>query len=95
MLYLELYSILPEIFLGPPRAAATALGSLTNWIGLFIFLFIFPTMYDLMGGMAFLVCVIILLLGALITYMYLPETRNRSPEEVAPLLENGFKSKVK
>lgn len=52
-------------------------------------------MYDLMGGMAFLVCVIILLFGALITYMYLPETRNRSPEEIAPLLDNGFKSKVK
>lgn len=84
-----------EIFLDPPRAAAMAMGSLTNWTGLVILNFIFPTVYNLIGGMAFLICVFFLFFGIVITFMYLPETRNRTAEEIAPLLENGFKSKIK
>jgi len=72
-----------------------ALGSLSNWLTNFLIGMIFPIMNKLVGPFAFMPCAVICVYGLLLTYRYLPETRNRTPEEVAPLLENGFKSKIK
>ncbi|XP_034111544.1 solute carrier family 2, facilitated glucose transporter member 3 [Drosophila albomicans] len=89
------YFIGSELFVISPRAAVMALGSLSNWIMNFVIGMIFPILSDSIGSFAFLVFAVICVYGFLLTYRYLPETRNRTPEDVAPLMENGFKSKIK
>ncbi|XP_030387634.1 solute carrier family 2, facilitated glucose transporter member 7 [Scaptodrosophila lebanonensis] len=89
------YFIGSELFEVPPRAAAMALGSLFNWLTNFIGSMAFPVAQASVGSFAFMPCAIVCILGFLLTFIYLPETRNREPKDVAPLLEHGFKSKIK
>ncbi|KAM8714316.1 hypothetical protein ACLKA7_014446 [Drosophila subpalustris] len=85
----------PELLITSPLPAVMAFGSLFNWSTNFIIGMIFPIMNNYIGPFAFLPFAVICIYGFFLTYWYLPETRNRTPEEVAPLLENGFKSKIK
>ncbi|KAH8369637.1 hypothetical protein KR093_000406, partial [Drosophila rubida] len=89
------YFLGSELLVVPPRAAIMALGSLSTWVSNFTSNLLFPILNDIVGPFAFLLFTVICLYGFLITYRYLPETKNRKPEEVAPLMENGFKSKIK
>ncbi|KAH8261549.1 hypothetical protein KR044_011145, partial [Drosophila immigrans] len=84
-----------ELFLVSPRAAVMALGSLSNWAMNFVIGMVFPILSDAIGPFAFLMFTVMCVYGFLLTFFYLPETRNRTPEDVAPLMENGFRSKVK
>ncbi|KAH8371636.1 hypothetical protein KR093_008343, partial [Drosophila rubida] len=89
------YFIGSELLVISSRAAVMALGSLSNWVSNFVISLVFPILSDIIGPFAFLLFAIICVYGFLVTYRYLPETKNRKPEEVAPLMENGLKSKVK
>lgn len=102
------YTILFQIGLGPipyfigcelfemgPRSAAMALGSLSSWICNFIVAMSFPALQSLWGGFAFLPFAVVCLLLAGLIMRYLPETKGRDVMEIAPLMANGFKSKVK
>uniref|UniRef100_A0A6P4DWV2 Solute carrier family 2, facilitated glucose transporter member 3 n=1 Tax=Drosophila rhopaloa TaxID=1041015 RepID=A0A6P4DWV2_DRORH len=84
-----------EIFKPAPRPSAMAFGSFFNWLSNFLLGMIFPVLNSAIGPFVFLLCAGFCVYGLLLTYRYLPETRNRDPKEVAPLMENGFKSKIK
>ncbi|EDX06130.1 GD10539 [Drosophila simulans] len=89
------YFIGSEIFETPSRPSAMALGSFFNWLANFVLNMIFPTLNSATGPFVFLLCVVFCAYGFLLTYRYLPETRNRDAKDVAQLMENGFKSKIK
>ncbi|XP_001360923.1 solute carrier family 2, facilitated glucose transporter member 3 isoform X1 [Drosophila pseudoobscura] len=108
ILFLSLYIVAFNLGLGPmpffigseifevsPRPAAMALGSLTNWLSNFLLGMVFPLLQSGIGPFAFIPCSLICLYGFLLTCRYLPETRNRNPKDVAPLLQRGLKSKIK
>ncbi|KAH8394642.1 hypothetical protein KR222_000856, partial [Zaprionus bogoriensis] len=84
-----------ELFAVPPRAVAMALVSFFNWLTSVFLNLIFPLLNDLIDSYVFLICGAFCIIGLVVTYRYLPETRNRKPAEVLPLMENGFKSKIK
>jgi len=84
-----------EIFETASRPSAMALGSFFNWLANFVLNMIFPTLNSATGPFVFLLCVVFCAYGFLLTYRYLPETRNRDAKDVAQLMENGFKSKIK
>ncbi|XP_017839965.1 solute carrier family 2, facilitated glucose transporter member 7 [Drosophila busckii] len=88
------YFIGAEISEVPPRASLMGWGGLTNCAVNFVMVLIFPLINDAIGPYAFLPLAAICPLGFLITLFFLPETRNKVPEEVAPLLQDGCKSKV-
>lgn len=94
-LYFFIFLFIAELLLTSPLSAVMALGSLSNWLTNFIIGMIFPIMKKYIGPFAFIPFAVVCIYGFLLTYWYLPETRNRSPDEVAPLLEKGFKSKIK
>ncbi|XP_039491950.1 solute carrier family 2, facilitated glucose transporter member 1 isoform X1 [Drosophila santomea] len=89
------YFIGSEIFETASRPSAMAFGSFFNWLGNFVLSMIFPTLNESIGPFVFLICVVFCTYGFLLTYRYLPETRNRDTKDVALLMENGFKSKIK
>ncbi|KAH8339987.1 hypothetical protein KR067_004838 [Drosophila pandora] len=89
------YFIGAEIFESAPRPSGMAFGSFFNWLANVILSMGFPMLNEVIGPYAFLFCAFFCICGFCITFCYLPETRNRQPQEVAPLMENGFKSKVK
>ncbi|SPP75242.1 blast:Solute carrier family 2%2C facilitated glucose transporter member 7 [Drosophila guanche] len=108
ILFLSLYIVAFNFALGPmpffigsellessPRPAAMALGSLTNWSSNFLLGMVFPLLQEAIGPFSFIPCSLICVYGFLLTFRYLPETRNRDPKDVAPLLEKGLKSKIK
>ncbi|XP_017061462.1 solute carrier family 2, facilitated glucose transporter member 3 isoform X2 [Drosophila ficusphila] len=84
-----------EIFESRPRPSAMAFGSFFNWLANFLLGMVFPILNSTVGPFVFLICTSFCIYGFLLTCRYLPETRNRDPKEVAPLMENGFKSKIK
>ncbi|XP_016957571.1 solute carrier family 2, facilitated glucose transporter member 3 isoform X2 [Drosophila biarmipes] len=89
------YFIGSEIFEAGPRPTAMALGSFFNWFANFLLGMMFPILNSVIGPFAFLLCAAFCVYGFLLTCRYLPETRNREPKDVAPLMEHGFRSKTK
>ncbi|XP_041448741.1 solute carrier family 2, facilitated glucose transporter member 3-like isoform X1 [Drosophila obscura] len=83
-----------ELFEVSPRPAAMSLGSVVYWLCSFIIGMAFPTLQNAWGALVFLPFSITCLLLFVLTKRYLPETRGRDPSEVAPLVADGFKSKV-
>lgn len=89
------YFIGCELFEMGPRSAAMALGSLSSWICNFIVAMSFPALQSLWGAFVFLPFAVVCLLLAALIMRYLPETKGRDVGEIAPLIANGFKSKIK
>lgn len=87
------FSVFPELFEVAPRPAAMSLGSVVYWLCNLLIGMAFPILQNAWGALVFLPFSINCLLLFLLTKRYLPETRGRDPSEVAPLVENGFKSK--
>ncbi|KAJ0180758.1 hypothetical protein K1T71_004162 [Dendrolimus kikuchii] len=87
------YFIASEIFEVGPRPAGMAWGSLANWGGNFLVGMSFPSMRELIGAYSFIVFAAIT--GALFVFqkMYFPETRGKTPTQVAQLCSRGFRSK--
>lgn len=71
-----------------------SMGSLSSWTCNFIIGMTFPSLQNAWGSFVFLPFSITCFIMFLLTKFYLPETRGRDPAEVAPLISNGFKSKV-
>jgi len=92
---LLIFSDSTEIFEPAPRPLAMAFGSFFNWFANFLLGMMFPILNSVIGPYAFLICAAFCVYGFLLTCRYLPETRNREPKDVAPLMENGFRSKIK
>ncbi|XP_030368969.1 solute carrier family 2, facilitated glucose transporter member 1-like [Scaptodrosophila lebanonensis] len=83
-----------ELFEVAPRPVAMALGSVSSWSCNFIIGMTFPSLQNAWGALVFLPCSFVCLLIFCLTKRYLPETRGRDSSAVAPLMADGFKSKV-
>ncbi|XP_049867477.1 solute carrier family 2, facilitated glucose transporter member 3-like isoform X2 [Pectinophora gossypiella] len=87
------YFIASEIFEVAPRPAGMAWGSLANWAGNFLVGMCFPLMRDSMGPYSFLVFATITAALAVFHKMYFPETRGKTPTQVAQLCSRGLRSR--
>ncbi|XP_050345387.1 solute carrier family 2, facilitated glucose transporter member 1-like isoform X2 [Nymphalis io] len=87
------YFIASELFEVPPRAGGMAWGSLSNWAGNFLVGMSFPSLRDAAGAASFLV--FSALTAALFCFQrfYFPETKGKTPTQVAELCSRGLKSR--
>nr|XP_022918299.1 solute carrier family 2, facilitated glucose transporter member 1-like [Onthophagus taurus] len=84
------YFIGSELFEVGPRPTAMALGSMANWGGNFIIGMTFPLMQSTIGPASFYIFAVTTFLLFLFTRLYLPETKDRDPIDVAQALRKGF-----
>ncbi|XP_061705205.1 glucose transporter type 1-like [Cydia pomonella] len=76
------WMILSELFGQSARSAAVSIGALVNWFANFIVGITFISMKDALGHYVFLPYTAFLILFYIFTYFKLPETKNRTIEEV-------------
>ncbi|XP_023944356.1 glucose transporter type 1 isoform X2 [Bicyclus anynana] len=81
------WMILSELFGQGARSAAVSVGALINWFANFIVGLTFIPLSDLLGNYVFIPYTILLLLFFAFTYFKLPETKNRTIEEVTALFK--------
>lgn len=81
------WMILSELFGQGARSAAVSVGALVNWFANFIVGLTFIPMSDALGNYVFLPFTVLLILFFLFTYFKLPETKNRTIEEVTALFK--------
>ncbi|XP_030020240.2 glucose transporter type 1 isoform X2 [Manduca sexta] len=81
------WMILSELFGQGARSAAVSLGALVNWFANFIVGLSFIPMSDALGNFVFLPFTVLLILFFAFTYFKLPETKNRTIEEVTALFK--------
>ncbi|XP_066995888.2 solute carrier family 2, facilitated glucose transporter member 5 isoform X2 [Anabrus simplex] len=89
------YFIGAELFTVGPRPVAMAFGSMANWAGNFVVGMTFPSLQTAIGPYSFLIFATTTLLLSEFLRWYLPETRGRTPAEVADLLRGGLRRKNK
>ncbi|NXE81246.1 GTR9 protein, partial [Cochlearius cochlearius] len=71
-----------EIFIQSYRPAAYVLNGATNWIQLFILGLLFPFIVMLLGPFCFLIFIAVLVISAVLIYLFLPETKGKSTSEI-------------
>lgn len=81
------WMILSELFGQGARSAAVSIGALVNWFANFIVGLTFIYLSDALGNYVFLPFTVLLILFFVFTYFMLPETKNRSIEEVTALFK--------
>ncbi|UYV74406.1 SLC2A4 [Cordylochernes scorpioides] len=77
--------IMPELFSQGPRPAAISIGVVVNWLANFTVALCYPNMQKALKGYSFLPFVVLLVIFILLTYRYLPETKNKTFEEISAL----------
>ncbi|XP_013188183.2 glucose transporter type 1 isoform X1 [Amyelois transitella] len=81
------WMILSELFGQGARSAAVSVGALVNWFANFIVGLTFIPMSEALGNYVFLPYTVLLILFFAFTYFKLPETKNRTIEEVTALFK--------
>ncbi|XP_049871014.1 glucose transporter type 1-like [Pectinophora gossypiella] len=81
------WMILSELFGQGARSAAVSVGALVNWFANFIVGLTFIPMNDALGDYVFIPFTILLVLFFIFTYFKLPETKNKTIEEVTALFK--------
>jgi MFS transporter, SP family, solute carrier family 2 (facilitated glucose transporter), member 1 len=81
------WMILSELFGQGARSAAVSVGALVNWFANFIVGLSFIPMSDALGNFVFLPYTVLLVLFFIFTYFKLPETKNKTIEEVTALFK--------
>ncbi|XP_059058653.1 glucose transporter type 1-like [Achroia grisella] len=81
------WMILSELFNQGARSAAVSVGALVNWFANFVVGLTFIPMSEALGNYVFLPYTILLILFFLFTFFKLPETKNRTIEEVTALFK--------
>ncbi|NXS94697.1 GTR9 protein, partial [Jacana jacana] len=71
-----------EIFIQSYRPAAYVFNGFTNWIQLFILGLLFPFIVMLLGPFCFLIFIAVLVISAVLIYLFLPETKGKSTSEI-------------
>jgi SP family sugar porter-like MFS transporter len=75
--------VLSEIYPNRIRGAAMSIGVIAHWIANFLLTFSFPTIKETIGWTNnFWLYGLICLLGFLVLYFYLPETKGNTLEEI-------------
>lgn len=72
----------PEIFPLSIRAKGTSIGASSNWMNNFIVAFVVPPMINGIGWGMYLFFAALLLLGAVFIWFFVPESKNKSLEEM-------------
>lgn len=81
------WMILSELFGQGARSSAVSIGALVNWFANFVVGLTFIPMSNALGHYVFLPFTVLLILFFLFTYFKLPETKNRTIEEVTALFK--------
>ncbi len=77
------WTLVSEIFPNKVRGAGVAFASFTQWILNFLVVLLFPHFLSVAGGAGtFLFLAVMSFLQWLFTYLYVPETKNKSLEEI-------------
>ncbi|XP_050052270.1 glucose transporter type 1-like isoform X1 [Dermacentor andersoni] len=79
------WMLMAELFSQGPRPAAMSIGVLINWSANFIVSLIFPPMQAALGNYTFLPFTVLLGFFWTFTYKKVPETKNRTFEEISAL----------
>lgn len=82
------WMILSEMFGQGARSAAVSVGALVNWLANFVVGLTFIPMSEALGEYVFLPYTVLLILFFIYTYLKLPETKNKTIEEVTALFKN-------
>merc|ERR1712241_547235 len=75
--------ITPELFTQGPRTAAVPVVALVNWAGNMLVGFTFPTLAIALGSQAFVPFIVAIAVFLVVLYVYLPETKGRTVEDIA------------
>ncbi|XP_032515601.1 glucose transporter type 1-like isoform X1 [Danaus plexippus] len=81
------WMILSELFSQGARSAAVSVGALVNWLANFIVGLTFIPLSDALGNFVFLPFTVLLIFFFAFTYFKLPETKNRTIEEVTAIFK--------
>lgn len=81
------WMLLSELFGQGARSAAVSVGAFVNWLANFIVGLTFIPMSEALGNYVFLPYTVLLILFFIFTYLKLPETKNRTIEEVTALFK--------
>ncbi|XP_074027810.1 glucose transporter 1 isoform X3 [Leptinotarsa decemlineata] len=83
------WMITAELFSQGPRPAAMSIAVLVNWTSNFIVGILFPTMKNALDNYTFLPFSVFLAIFWIFTYKKVPETKNKTFEEIAALFRQG------
>ncbi|KAL3861432.1 hypothetical protein ACJMK2_007466 [Sinanodonta woodiana] len=87
------FIVVSEIFRQEPRAAAMSFSLAFNWVCNFILVLTFRFIQKGIGAYTYLIFIVILVASILFIFFFLPETKNRSFDEIASSI--GFRHKRK
>jgi len=88
------WMITAELFSQGPRPAAMSVAVLVNWSANFFFGIGFPTMQTTLENYTFLPFSVFLALFWVFTYRKVPETKNKTFDEIATLFRIGHKQRL-
>ncbi|XP_078336749.1 solute carrier family 2, facilitated glucose transporter member 1-like [Crassostrea virginica] len=88
------FIVVGEIFLQEPRAAAMSLSLTFNWVCNFILNLIFRFMQTSMQGYVYLPFIVILIGAITFIFFKVPETKNRTFDEIAATISRGREAKA-
>lgn len=83
------FIVVGEIFRQEPRAAAMSLSLTFNWICNFILMMVFRFMQKAMLGFVYLPFIGVLVIAILFIFFMVPETKNRTFDEIAASIHKG------
>ena len=75
-----------ELFKTGPRPAATSVATLVNWIANLAVGLLFPVMDTYIGDFSFIPFIVLTSILLVFLYVYLPETKGQSVEDIAEML---------
>ncbi len=82
--------ITSELFESDSRGKATSIAVFANWLANFIVVVSFPSIQDAVGDYTFIIFGALLILFALFTLFFVPETKNKPTEQVVGDFERKF-----
>ncbi|CAE1284389.1 SLC2A1 [Acanthosepion pharaonis] len=83
------FNLVSELFTQAPRAAAMSMSLVFNWVTNFILLLTFPFLQVALGPYTFILFIVILTIAVTFIFFFVPETKNKTFEEIAQILAAG------